>query len=319
MNEIISKSDITVLKNKNRICKKIRSQRYLLFMLAPGVIWLLIFAYTPLLGWVMAFTDYKLGQGFFSGAWVGLEHFKDFLSDTSSALNVIRNTLVINISSLFVNLFFGGVIAVLINEIKINWYKKVVQSCSFFPFFISFVIVYSIFNTFLSVNEGLLNVFFIRAGVIKDGINFLGDENMSWALIVFINCWKLIGYNSVIFLASIANISQEQYESAEIDGAGRFEKILHITIPGLIPTLVVLLVMNSGWIFSSNFEQYYLFTNATNMATMEVFDIYIYRYGLRLLNFSYATAVGVIKTFVSLLLILATNTLLKKITERGIL
>ena len=140
----------------------------------------------------------------------------------------------------------------------------------------------------------------------------------SWGVILFVNFWKSIGYNSVIFLAAISGIDQEQYEAASIDGASHMQKIIHITLPGLMPTLVMLLIMNSGWIFSSNFEEFNLFSNSVNWQTMEVLDVYVYRYGLKLLDYSYATAVGVIKTIASLIMFFLVNLVAKRINGRSL-
>ena len=168
------------------------------------------------------------------------------------------------------------------------------------------------------MQTGVINVLLQDLGFIDKGINFLSDAKYSWGVILFVNFWKSIGYNSVIFLAAISGIDQEQYEAASIDGASHMQKIRHITLPGLMPTLVMLLIMNSGWIFSSNFEEFNLFSNSVNWQTMEVLDVYVYRYGLKLLDYSYATAVGVIKTIASLIMFFLVNLVAKRINGRSL-
>ena len=178
-----------------------------------------------------------------------------------------------------------------------------------------YAIVYSLF----SVSNGIVNVFLIDRGIMDEPIELLSDPKYSWLLIILLNTWKSIGYSTIIYLASISGIPTEQYEAAEIDGVRRFGRIFYITIPNLIPTITILLILNSGWIFSSSIEQYFLFTNPVNYKTMEVFDMYIYRYGIKLMNYPYATAVGIIKTLVSITMIMLVNNIAKRLSGRGIL
>lgn len=307
------------MRSNVSIANRLYRQRYLFIMLIPALILITIFSYVPLMGWAMAFKKYQLGMSIFSGEFTGLEQFKAFFIDVGDAWYVIRNTIAINLISLTVNLLSACIFAILINEIKANLFKRAIQSFSFFPFFVSWIITYSIFNSFLSVNSGVINEFLIDNHIIKNGLNFIGDPAYAWPLIIFVSFWKSIGYNSIIFLASISNIDQQLYESADIDGAGRFGKIFFITVPSLIPTLVILLIINSGWIFSSNFEEFFIFTNPTNWERMQVLDVYIYNYGLKLLDFSYATAVGIVKTLASITILIVVNTAAKKLNGKSLL
>jgi putative aldouronate transport system permease protein len=296
--------------------EKLSRQRYLFFMLLPTLVLISIFTYKPVTYWVVAFTDYRVGKGYFSGKWNNFRAFIDFFRDSHDAGRIIFNTLSINLSSLAVNILASLVFAILLNEIRTRWIKTAVQTFSLLPFCISWVSGYSLFLVFLSVNSGLLNNFMVKWGIVKEGINFLGDPKFALPLIVFSNLWKGLGYNTIIYLATIAGIEQEQYESAEIDGAGRWGKIWHITLPSLTATMGIILILNSGWILSSNMDQFMQFTKPTNLAAMEVFDMYVYRYGLKLMRITYATAVGICKTIVSIVLIILSNTLYHKLTER---
>ncbi len=298
---------------------RLKRQYQLYLMLAPAIILVVIFAYAPLSGWIMAFTDYELGKNMFTAPWVGFKEFISFFTGVNDAWYTIRNTLVINLMSLFVELVAACLFAILLNEVQFKRIKKIVQTSSFFPYFVSWVITYMIFNSFLAVKTGVVNQVLVDTGLTNQGINFLGDARYAWGLILFVNVWKSIGYNSVIFLAALAGIDQEQYEAANIDGATRFQKIAYITLPALAPTLVILLIMNSGWILGSNFEEYYLFTNSSNWERMEVLDLYIYNYGLKHLNFSYATAVGVVKTFASIIIFTLVNFTAKRINGRSLM
>lgn len=299
--------------------KRVAGQHRLYIMMLPMLAAVTLFSYIPLSGWAMAFTDYQIGGSLFGGEFVGFRHFRYFFTQAADSFYVLRNTLVINLSSLAINLVSACAFAILLNEVRTSWLRRVVQSLSFFPFFISWVITYTLFNTFLSMQTGVLNVVMKDLGLIDAGINFLGDPDYSWGVIIFVGFWKSIGYNSVIFLAAISGIEQEQYEAASIDGATHMQKIRFITIPALAPTLAVLLIMNSGWIFNSNFEEFNLFSNSVNWQKMEVLDVYVYRYGLKMLDYSYATAVGVIKTAASLIMFFAVNIVAKRVNGRSLI
>lgn len=301
------------------ILRRLVRQKYLLLMLAPAFILVLIFNYLTLFGWIIAFKHYQIGQSMWSAPWSGLYHFKAFLFEGSDYSYLLRNTLVMNVSMLVVNLTAAMAFAILLNEIRIKKFAKAVQTLSFFPFFVSWVIVYSIVNSLFAVSGGAVNEALVEWGILQDGINLLGDPAYSWGLVICLSLWKSIGYNGVIFISAIASIPVDQYEAAEVDGANRWQKIRHVTLPNLMSTFTVLLIMNSGWILNSNFDLYYLFTNATNYTKMEVLDIYIYNYGLKLSNYSYATAVGIMKSFVSIAILLFVNAWTRRVTGRAMM
>ncbi|WP_308639564.1 ABC transporter permease [Paenibacillus silvisoli] len=298
---------------------KIYRHRFLYLMVSPAILLVLLFSYLPLAGWIIAFKNYQIGLSVWTAKWIGFEQFKSFLFQSSDYAYLITNTLVMNITSIIVNLVTAVIFAILINEIRNKKFAKLVQTISFFPFFISWVIVYSIMSALFGASTGAFNQTLISAGLIDEGMNILGDPKYAWGLIVCLQLWKYLGYNGVIFIASIASISPDQYEAADIDGASRFQKIIYITIPSLMPTFVVMLIMNSGWILNSNFDLFYLFMNPTNWSKMEVLDMYIFKYGLQLTNYPYATAVGIIKSIVSIIILLGVNLIARKSTGRGIL
>lgn len=302
---------------KHRRLRKAWQQKQLYLMLLPAAAAILLFTFVPLFGWVMAFTDYKAGVGMFEAPWVGLQYFQEFFADTAGAGQVLRNTLVMNVSSLVLGLVCAMTFAIFLREIRWNSVQRTIQSASFFPYFMSWVILYAVLYALVS-NEGALNGFLMDLGVIEKPLNLLGNPDASWGLIIGVNLWATIGYDSVIFIAAIAGIPQEQYEAARIDGANRRQEILHITVPSLMPTLVILLIMNSGNIFNSYLDQFFVFTNTLNMSTMQVFDYYIYNFGLKMGNYSYATAVGIVKTLVSFALLIAVNYTSKKLTDRSL-
>lgn len=298
--------------------RKIWQQKGLYMMLAPAFLCILIFNYLPLFGWIMAFTDYRLGSDMLEAPWAGLKYFKEFFADGGDAKQVIVNTLVMNVGSLVIGIAAALCFAIFLKEVRWNRFQKTVQAVTFFPYFMSWVIIYAVVYALFSNSSGAVNNVLMSLGIISEPINLLGDPAYSWLLIIAVNVWNTLGYNSVIFIAAIAGIPYEQYEAAVIDGASRFQKIRYVTLPNLMPTLVVLIIMNSGWIFNSALDQYFVFTNSMNISSMDVFDYYIYRFGLKLGNYSYATAVGIIKTGISIVLLVIVNKISKKLTERSI-
>jgi putative aldouronate transport system permease protein len=298
--------------------RKLYRQRYLFLMLAPAFLLVLIFNYVPLVGWMLAFKRYQVGLGFWASEWVGLEQFKRFFMQSTDYVYLLQNTLSINFMMIITNLTLGLLFAILLNEIRRRFFVKIIQTVSFFPFFISWVIIYSIANTFLSSSSGLLNELLMKWGILSEGLNILGESKYAWPLVILLEAWKSVGYISIIFIAAISAIPGEQYEAADIDGATRVQKLKFITIPNLMPTFVVILILNSGWILNSNFELFYMFTNATNWEKMEVLDMYIYKFGLQQLNYSYASAVGIVKTIVSIAILLSVNAFSKKMTGKSI-
>jgi putative aldouronate transport system permease protein len=292
-------------------------QRQLYWMILPAMVAVAVFTYAPLFGWWMAFSDYKLGKPIFDAQWVGLKYFIEFFTDSAGAGQVIVNTVVMNVASLLLGLVCALIFAVFLKEVRWPKFRRFVQSASFFPYFMSWVIIYAVIYALFS-SDGAVNASLQSIGLIDKPLNILGNAKTSWGLIITVNVWNILGYNSVMFIAAIAGIPEEQYEAARIDGATRYHEMLHVTLPNLIPTLIVLLILGSGSIFNSYLDQFFIFTNTLNISTMEVFDYYIYRFGLKQGNFSYATAVGIVKTLVSLVLLIGVNWLSRKTTDQAL-
>jgi putative aldouronate transport system permease protein len=304
---------------KRTLIQRMKRQKYLFLMMLPGTVIVFLFNYLTLAGWIMAFKNYRIGLSIWNAEWIGFEQFQAFLLQSSDYMYLLRNTLVMNVSMIVVNLIFSFCFAIFLNEIRSKWFSRLVQTISFFPYFISWVIIYAIMHALFAASSGAVNISLVQIGWLTEGLDLLGNEKFSWILIIGMMLWKTLGYNGVIFISAIASIEHDQYEAADIDGAGRFQKMWYITIPNLMPTLIVLLIMNSGWILNSNFELYYLFTNPTNWQTMEVLDMYIYKYGLQLTNYSYATAVGIMKSIVSIAIVMSVNYLSKKTVGKSIM
>ena len=236
-----------VMNLQNARMKKVKRYWILYLMMLPGFILTSILAYAPMGGLYMAFSNYRIGRPLFSADFAGLKFFGEVLRDSSYMIAILRNTLVMNLLSLFVNLLVAVFFAILLNEVSKSKVRRTIQSISFIPFFISWVIVYNIMQVFLATETGLVNMVLRDLGIINEGFGFLSSPRYSWGLVVFSNLWKSLGYNAVIFLAAIAGIDTEMYEASYIDGADRLQRIWYITVPMLLPTLQILMIG-----FSSN-------------------------------------------------------------------
>ena len=304
--------------NSNSLITKLKKQWVLLLMISPSLVLIFIFGTVPLAGLWMAFTRYKLGKGIFDGQFVGLKNFTRLFIQTGDIGYLLRNTLIVNITKLIIGSILSISFSVFLKELRSKKFSKFVQTVSFLPYFISWVIVYSIVAALVSVNSGAINQLLVMTGLADKGINVLGREEYAYGLTIFLSQWKGLGYNSVLYLAAMGGIPPELYEAVAIDGAGRFRSIYYITLPGISATFCILLIMAISNIFSSGIDFFFVFTNSTNWRRMEMFDMYIYSRGLEQGDFSYATAVGLMKSAVGLILLFAANKVTKKIAGNGL-
>jgi len=294
--------------------QKCREQKALLWMTVPFLIWLFIFKYFPLVGWTMAFQNFRPALPMFEQEWVGFQHF-EFLFSDARFLEILRNTLAMS----FINLILGFVtaiaLAVLLNEIRHTGFKRITQTISYMPHFLSWVVVAGLVSVALSVDNGIINNLLVNLGIIDEPIVWLGIGQYFWGIIGAADVWKNVGWNSIIYLAAITAIDQEQYEAADIDGASRLQRIRYITLPGIRPVFIILLIMNVGYVLESGFEAQYLLMNPLNREFAENLDIFVLRYGISMANFSLATAAGMFKTVVSVILLFTANQIAGKLGE----
>jgi len=280
-------------------------------MAIPCILLVVIFNYLPLYGWVYGFYNYKPGVKLSDAEFVGLKYILIALKDPQLLL-VIRNTLVMGFLNIFSNIF-PIIFAIFLTELRGRYAKKIIQTATTFPNFISWILVFSVFFLFLSVEDGYVNKVLLATGLIQKPLNLLASEAAVWPLQLFISNWKTVGFSSIIYLAAIAGIDPSLYESVEIDGGARFAKILYITIPGIIPTFFVLVLLGMGNILSTGFEQYYLFYNHLVSDRILVLDVYLYQVGMGMNMFSMSTALGMAKTIISLILLFFANTVSKAV------
>jgi putative aldouronate transport system permease protein len=304
-----------------QIWKRFKKQKMLHFFVWLGMVFLLIFSYTPMFGILMAFKNYSISsgiQGIFTSDWVGLKYFNEFIHDYQFG-KIVRNTLVLSFLKVLFAFPAPILLAILLNEVKNMAFKRLVQTVSYLPHFISWVVVVGVSYAFLSADVGVVNKALISLGFIQEPLPFLTGPHYFWGLAVGSAVWKEMGWWTIIFLAAITGINPSLYEAAEIDGAGRLARIRHITLPGMKGTIVVVLVLTIGSILGgglvgSNFEQAYLFGNSINNPTSEIVQTYAFKVGLRDGRFSYAAAIDLIQSVISVVLIFSSNFAAKRIS-----
>lgn len=318
MNQIINKkmnninSQHTILYNRKNKLKEAWKYRYVYLFILPAIIWFLIFAYYPMYGLILAFKDFNFGAGILGSPWIGLRFFKNFMSDSDFYM-VIRNTVSISLLKLIFGFPAPIILALMLNGVRNFKFKRIVQTVSYLPHFVSWVVVVTLMSKFLSPSNGVINDIRLQMG--KDPIYFMGLPKLFYPLLVVSDIWKGIGWGSIIYLAALTNIDPTLYEAAEIDGAGRWANLWHITLPCLKPTIGILFIMSLGGLFNAGFEQVYLMQTPSVLDVSETLDTYVLKRGLKMGQFGYSTAVGMFQSVISLILVISANYTSKKVTE----
>ena len=297
--------------------KKLIQQRYLFLMSVPFIIWLIIFSYVPIWGWTMAFQNYKPGKLFFAQKWVGMANFIELWGDNRFWRD-FRNTLGMSVLGIIFGTICPIILALLINEIRFRKFKRTVQTISYLPHFISWVIVANIFYSMLSPQSGIVNIILMKLGILSQPVQFMAAPSMFWGILTFASVWKEVGWGTIIYLAAIAGVDLELYEAATVDGCGRFKKMWHITIPGIMPTIIVLFILGFGALTQIGFERQMLLGNAMVQDVSEVIDLYALKFGIGSARYSLGTAVAVFNSLISLTLLVTANTIFKKLRGESV-
>jgi putative aldouronate transport system permease protein len=296
---------------------RIRKQRQFWLLSAFFLAWVIVFAYVPMAGLVVSVLEYRPGLSLAQSAFVGMRHFRAFFGSADFAM-VLRNTLAISGLGILFGFPAPIILALLLSEVRFPRFKKLTQTVSYLPYFISWVVtagfVFALFG-----NEGIANTFLVRAGAIEAPIRFLSYGPYFWWMLTFVNIWKGAGWSSIIYLSAIAGIDEELYAAGAVDGLGRAGMVRHITLPGIAPTMLLLFILGIGYILNAGFEQQLLLGNPQTRAYYEVLDTYAYKYGIQLGRYSYATAVGLFKSVIGLTLVLSANAVSKKIFDLSII
>ena len=302
---------------KQPLYKRIWSMRFLYMLGIPGMTIILLFNYLPMGSLLMAFEDYDPWKGLFASPFVGVKHFIKLFND-DKFYQMLGNTLTISMLSL-ITFPAPIILALLLNEVRSSAFKKTIQTTVYLPHFLSWTIVVSLTFFLLSSEQGLINKIIEASGGTKK--SFLFDKSIIYLIIVIQSVWKGVGWGSIVYLAAIAGIDQGLYEAAKIDGANKFQSIIHITLPCILPTVAVMLILKMGSIISVDFEQVLLMTNALVKEKLDVFEVYIYENGVKSgsTQFSYTTAIGMFKSVISTILVLVTNRIVSSNGMKGII
>lgn len=303
----------------SHVRKRWTKRQIQLFWLAMVfVLFVFAFSYVPLVGWSIAFIDYNPGKSLLDQTFVGLKNFKLLWSSKRDLWMVLRNTLALSSLSLLI-MPVPLIFAILLSELPSKRLSKIVQTASTLPYFISHILLYAICFAMLSPSDGAVNVI-MRLFYGEDySSNLMANQNVAWTIQTIVGLYKGMGYSAIMYLSGMSGIDQELYEAASIDGAGRFAKIWYVTIPGIMPTFIVLLVMQiAGMLSGAGFDQYYVFQNPMVLNKLEVLDTYIYKVGLGQNNFGFATAAGMLKSLISIALLMMANKLCKLVRGDGL-
>ena len=292
-------------------------QRYksLYILTIPLVLYFFIFNYVPMFGLLMAFEDFKPARGFFGSTWVGFKNFIDFFT-APNFLEILRNTFVISALGLAVGFPLSIVFALLINEIYVKWFKKSVQTISYMPYFVSTIVLCGLVIEFCSTN-GLITNALVSLGLVERQ-NLLQNPKYFWAINLISDQWQGLGYGSIVFIAAITNVSGELHEAAAIDGANRLQRVWHITLPGIKPMVVSMLILKCGMLMTVGFDKILNLYNTAIYSTADVISTYVYRVGLNGGRYGYGAAVGLFNSVVNLILLLASNAISKKYAEQSL-
>lgn len=309
----MAQKDNIVKRDKKITWKEVKRQKFLLIVSFFMVVYGIIFYYWPLTGWLMAFQNYKPRKGLLGSDFVGLAKFQ-FLFEDATFLRVIRNTFCMGVLNLVTTTIMAILFAILLNELRSSKIKKTVQTISYLPHFLSWIIVTGILHDALS-SSGIVNELLMKCGMIDKTIDFFAHPEYFWPIVAFANCWKETGWNAIIYLSAITAIDPCLYEAASIDGAGRLAKIKYITLPSIRPTIMILLLMNVGNVLNAGFEVQYLLGNGLTKSVSDTIDIYVLTWGISQNDFSLGTAAGIFKSLVSIAIIFVANYFAKKTGE----
>lgn len=310
----INKKNIRDSKLK-KLCKQFDKSKYLFLLFLPGLIYYIVFKYMPMYGLLMAFQKFDFMKGIWGSKWVGFAHFVRFFNDPQ-AFRIIKNTVLLSVYSLLWGFPIPIILALLLNEISNTTHKRVIQTISYLPHFISEVIIIGILINFLSPSDGIINKMIEMLG--GERVFFMKDPGWFRTLYISSGIWKEMGWGAIIYIAALAGINPEIYEAAIVDGASRWKQCIHITLPSLIPTITILLVLNLGKIMDVGFEKVILMQNELIRETSEIIPTYIYRYGIRGIEWSYTTAIGLFNSIIGLILVITANKISKKVNETSL-
>ena len=296
--------------------RKCIDQRHYFVLCVPFLLLVLVFNYFPIWGWLMAFKDYSPRWGLWDSPWVGLKHFEE-LFNSYLFHRAFRNSLFISLIRIGLGFTTAIGLALMLNEVRFVLFKRIVQTISYLPYFISWVVAASIVYLTLSPT-GIINDILLRLGLVENSIAFMGEPNYFYGIMGISHIWKNVGFNAIIYLAAMTAIDPTLYEAADVDGASRLRKIFSITLPSIAPTIKILFILAIGTLMATSFEHAYLLSNPSNISASQTIEIYVFSFALRGGRFSYGTAVGIFNSVIAITLIMISNAISKRIDGYGL-
>ena len=287
-------------------------------MLLPGIIYIFVFCYVPMYGVQLAFRDYSFASGITGGKWEGFKYFKQYF-ESPMFFPTLRNTFVIALTSIIVGFPAPIILAMIINQIRNTKWKKVVQTTVYIPYFISVVVLVSMINILFANDSGVVGNFLKAIHLVGSNINILGKESAFVPLYVLTGVWQTMGWNSIIFIAALSSVDTQLYDACKIDGANRWQTMWNIDFPAILPTIMILLILNMGNILNVGFDKVFLMQNSLNLGASQVISTYVYTVGIKSSQFSFGAAVGLFNTLINFVFLLITNFLSKKATGTGLM
>lgn len=300
------------LQKRRAFIKRFKQTRALYWFIVPGLLFYVLFKYYPIYGSQIAFRDYSPFLGFWKSEWVGLENFNRFFS-SPDFWKIIKNTLVINLANLIFGFPFPILLALMLSQLSNQRMKKFVQTVTYAPYFISVVVLVGMLYTMLSPYSGVINVLLKRMGL--QAVFFMGKKNLYVPIYVLSGIWQTSGWSAVVYIAALSSVSEELHEAAIVDGAGRLKRIWHIDIPGILPTVMTMLILSAGQLLTIGFEKAYLMQNSINIDVSEVLSTYTYKRGLVDGDFSYASAVELFQSAINFAILVAVNRLSRRVND----
>ncbi|MGI2294855.1 MULTISPECIES: ABC transporter permease [unclassified Paenibacillus] len=296
--------------------KRIMANKYLYMMLAPVIAYFLLFEYKPMYGAIIAFKNFNPYQGIWDSPWVGFKHFNHFF-DSYYFWRLLKNTVLISVYSLLIIFPASIIFALMLNEVRSKWYKTIAQTMSYLPHFISLIVICGMIIDFTSPN-GIINRLIMGLGLVQEPVNFLILPEWFRSLYIGSGLWQSIGWNSIIYLAALAGISPSLYEAAVVDGAGRWRQLWNITIPSILPTILILLILNIGSLMSVGWDKIILLYNSATYETADVISTFVYRRGIMEADYSFSAAVGLFNSAINFTLLIIANRISRKTTESSL-
>ncbi len=312
------------MKKKQKASLATRSKLYLIrnwqlwLMLFPAMLYILIFCYVPMYGVQLAFREYSFSAGIIGGEWVGLKYFKQYF-DSPMFVTTLKNTFVIAFASIVVGFPIPIMLAMLINQIRNRKWKRTLQTTVYIPYFISVVVLVSMINVMFANEKGVVANFLKDIHLVSETTNILGSEKTFVPLYVLTGVWQSMGWNSIIFIAALSSVDTQLYDSCKIDGANRWQTMWHIDFPAILPTIMIMLILNMGNILNVAFDKVYLMQNSMNLGVSQVISTYVYSVGIKSSQFSFGAAVGLFNTVVNFVFLIVTNAISKKTTGTGLM